>query len=197
MINISIGKDLTANILKSLKNLEKKSVCVGIPQKDNIVHTATTPGETIKNAELLFIHTNGIRDTKMIRAMQHDLDSGVPYSKAHEMYIHANGSPLWHSPPRPVIEPAIENDKTVIAGILKEALVAELDGNPTISKQKLNEAGLEGQAASQDWFTNPDNKWAKNSPGTIKRKKSDMPLIDTGELRKSITYIIDEGDSGD
>ncbi|MBX4266542.1 hypothetical protein [Clostridium estertheticum] len=192
-IDISIGQDLTANILKSLKNLEKKNVCVGIPQKDNTQRQE----EPIKNAELLFIHTNGIRDTKMIRAMQHDLDSGTPYSKAHEMYIHANGSPLWHSPPRPVIEPAIENDKTVIASILKEALIAELDGNSVVSKQKLNEAGLEGQAASQDWFTNPDNKWAKNSPGTIKRKKSDMPLIDTGELRKSITYIIDEGDSID
>ncbi|MBZ9633070.1 hypothetical protein [Clostridium sp. FP1] len=193
-IDISIGQDVTANILKSLKNLEKKSVCVGIPQKDNTQRQE----EKIKNAELLFIHTNGIRDTRMIRAMQHDLDNGVPYSKAHELYVHSNGSPLWHSPPRPVIEPAIEADKDIIAGILKEALIAELDGNSTVSKQKLNEAGLEGQAASQDWFTNPDNKWAKNSPETIKRKKGgDRPLIDTGELRKAITYIIDDGDNND
>ncbi|MBY6921870.1 hypothetical protein HYH30_19035, partial [Clostridium botulinum] len=44
------------------------------------------------------------------------------------------------------------------------------------------------------WFTNPSNNWAENSAETIKRKDSDKPLIDTGELRKSITYVIKGGE---
>ena len=33
-------------------------------------------------------------------------------------------------------------------------------------------------------------KWKPNAPFTIKKKKSSSPLIDTGELRKSVTYDV-------
>jgi hypothetical protein len=36
-----------------------------------------------------------------------------------------------------------------------------------------------------------DGPFVPNSPGTIKRKKSSRPLIDTGHLRQSIRYIIE------
>ena len=170
--NVSITNDLTKDIKKSLEDLAKKTVCVGVP--DSTEH----PDSKITNAELLYIHTHGVRDTTMRKKMQHDLDSGIPYSKAHEMYVHENGSPLWNVPPRPVLEPAMDNSKEVIAEQMKKAIETILEGN-----------------IARDWFTDPENKWHKNSDDTIKRKGSDKPLIDTGELRKSITYIIKEGDS--
>ena len=37
-----------------------------------------------------------------------------------------------------------------------------------------------------------DNGWKPNAPSTIKAKGSDKPLIDTGELRKSIRGIVVE-----
>lgn len=35
-------------------------------------------------------------------------------------------------------------------------------------------------------------EWAENRPATIKAKGSDSPLIDTGRLRKAITYKVEE-----
>ena len=127
----------------------------------------------------------------MREEMQHNLNS-MPYSQAHELYVHEHGSPLWNIPPRPVLEPAINNSKDQIAELMKDAVNISLDGgNVTPS---LNEVGMQGQNIVQKWFTNPNNKWAQNAESTIKAKGSDKPLIDTGELRKSITYAIEDGD---
>ena len=76
-------------------------------------------------------------------------------------------------------------------------MTAEMDGNEAESIKQLEKAGLEGQSASQDWFTNPKNGWPPNSPAVqeAKLKKGadePKPLIDTGELRKSLTYVIRE-----
>lgn len=185
--NVSITNDLTKDIKKSLEDLAKKTICVGVP--DSTEH----PDSKITNAELLYVHSHGVRDTTMRRKMQHDLDSGIPYSKAHEMYVHENGSPLWNSPPRPVLEPAMDNSKEAIAEQMAKVAEAALDNNNL--SVELEKVGMLGQNIARDWFTNPENKWHKNSDNTIKRKGSDKPLIDTGELRKSITYTIKEGDS--
>lgn len=184
--NIAVTKDLTDDILKSLNDLAKKTVCIGIPNEED------TQRDNITNAELLYIHTNGIRDTTMRRAMQHDLDSGTPYSKAHELYVHENGSPLWQTPPRPVLEPAMDNSKEKIANLMKDTVTTALDGDNVFPE--LKKIGEQGVSIAKAWFTNPDNKWPPNSEDTIKRKGSDKPLINTGALRKSITYVIKDGE---
>jgi hypothetical protein len=186
MNNLKITKDKTNELKQILDKMKNMDVLVGIPQADD-----SRQGEGITNSELLFIQTNGIRKRAMRLEMKPNVEK-KGYHKAHEMYIQAHGSPLWHVPPRPVIEPAIENDKEKIAELLKEALKATLDGDSDLAKEYLNKAGLEGQAASQDWFDNPSNGWAANSQETIKKKGSNKPLINTGELRKSITYILRE-----
>ena len=83
--NISIDRDLTDDILKSLNDLSKKTICIGIP--DSTEHE----NSKITNAELMYVHTNGARNRDMIKSMQHDIDSGMPYSEAHELYVHENG----------------------------------------------------------------------------------------------------------
>ena len=182
--NVTITKNLTNDIIKSLEDLAKKTVCIGIP--DSTEH----PDSKITNAQLLYIHTNGIRDKSMIKEMQHDPDK--PYSEAYKLYVHEHGSPLWHSPPRPVLEPAIDNSKDQIAELMKDAVNVAMEGG-NISPS-LNEVGLQGQNIARAWFTNPDNKWSPNAPSTIKAKGSEKPLIDEGSLRQSITYVIKDGD---
>lgn len=184
--NISITKDLTKELAKSLKDLAGKTVCVGVPQEED-----KQRDDGISNAELMYIHNNGVREFDMRKSMQHDLNT-MPYSKAHELYVHENGSPLWQSPPRPILEPAIDNSKEIIAEEMKNATLTALDGNNV--KVALDKVGMIGQNAARDWFTNPSNKWAPNSQNTIRRKRSDKPLIDSGELRKSIVYVIKEGE---
>lgn len=48
--------------------------------------------------------------------------------------------------------------------------------------------GLIAETVIQDAFaTSGWGKWEANRPSTVKRKGSDKPLIDTGELRRSIS----------
>lgn len=191
--NVSITNDLTEQIRQSLEELGNKQVFVGVPEEENERILNGKDGN-INNAELLYIHSNGIRKQAMIIEMNKDTNKGMKYSKAFSLYVHTNGSPLWQSPPRPVLEPAIEDDKEEIAGYLKNAAQYALDGDIESANEELERVGLEGQNAARSWFTNPKNGWAPNSPITIKRKGSDSPLIDKGEMRKAITYIIKEGD---
>ena len=131
----------------------------------------------------------------MREEMRPALNEGKPYSKAYEMYIKSHGSPLWHIPPRPVIEPAINNNKKEIAERLITAYGKAMENIYTgdsmqTAMQHLEAVGMYAQNIVRAWFTNPNNGWAANSPLTIAKKGSSNPLIDTGEMRKSITYVV-------
>ena len=75
---------------------------------------------------------------------------------------------------------------------LKEVGQALLDGITALNIRK--SYGILGTIAEniiQDAFRNRGWKfWAENSPATIRRKHSDAPLIDTGQLRKSISHQV-------
>lgn len=184
--NVTVTKDLTDDIIKSLNDLSNKTVCIGIP--DSTEHEKSE----LSNAQILYLNTNGVRDTEMINAMQHNLDNGMAYSKAHELYIHEHGSALYRIPPRPVLEPSIEANKEQIAELMKEAVDTAMEGN-NISPS-LERVGMQGQNIAREWFTNPDNNWPANAESTIKAKGSENPLINTTEMRKSISYVIKDGD---
>ena len=52
--------------------------------------------------------------------------------------------------------------------------------------------GINGERCVLDAFaTRGSGKWKPNSPKTVALKGSDSPLIDTGELRKSITSSVE------
>lgn len=110
------------------------------------------------------------------------------------LYLHTHGSALQNIPARPVIEPAIQasDNKALLTKELGAAAQAVLDGKPAEAKQGLNRAGQLGANAAKRWFTDPRNGWRENAPATIERKGSDKPLIDTGELRRSITYVVED-----
>lgn len=110
------------------------------------------------------------------------------------MYLHTHGSPRQGVPARPVIEPALaaSDNKAHITKALGEAAKAVLDGKPNEAHNGLENAGMLGRNAAIRWFTDPRNGWAPNSPATIAKKGSDRPLIDTGQLRRSITFVVEE-----
>lgn len=140
-------------VQKSIKELKKIDVLVGIPQEE-----AGREQNDITNAELLYIHTNG--------------------------------SPANNIPPRPVVEPAIQDSKEEIGTLLKEAILKALEGDTGGAMAGMERAGTQGENAVKGWFTNPKNNWAENAESTKKRKGSSKPLIDTGQLRKSITHVV-------
>ena len=185
-VNVSVSQDRTKLLLEALKSLSKIDVLVGIPEENG-----SREGGKVTNAELAFIHSNG--------------------------------SPLKGIPARPFVEPAIEDSENseMISVELRKAVKSALDGDTDKMSKALVKAGIQGQNAVRDWFTNPKNGWAPNSPYTILQKigkKKDSTskaivryvkeggslsdisglegmtqvLIDTDELRKSVTYVIRE-----
>lgn len=118
-------------------------------------------------------------------------------TNAELLFIHTNGSLINNVPARPVVEPAIKNDSARLSKMLGQAFVYALSGDFSRASDQLKKTGMRGQKVVRAWFTNPKNNWPPNSPGvaTAKRKKGSTdprPLIDTGELIRSITYVIYE-----
>jgi hypothetical protein len=115
-------------------------------------------------------------------------------TNAQLLYIHTHGSALRNIPARPVIEPAIAKpeNKVRITSELKQAAQSALEGDDQAVHEHLSKAGALGANAAKRQFTDPANGWAPNAPSTIAQKGSDKPLIDTGELRRDITYFVKE-----
>lgn len=136
-------------------------------------------------------------------------------------YIHEFGAPAAGIPARPHLIPAIEDIVPEAMVLLKSTAQKALAGNEGAVEAGLNKIGILGQNAVRARFV--DNDWSplqdatldyqalkKDEDGTVqtdkkgnpKRKKSRRerertnPLIDTGQLRKSYTYIIRKRGAG-
>lgn len=120
-------------------------------------------------------------------------------------FIHTNGSPRLRIPARPFLEPGIEEGMEKIQDRMKAAAQAAIDGDTGAAMGELNKAGMYGQQYVQDYFTGGhfapnagitvEGGWMRNrisgKPFKVKGKGSATPLIDSGDLRGSITYVIE------
>ena len=102
--------------------------------------------------------------------------------------IHEFGSPSKKIPERSFIRSTINEQKETYSKIAQSQGILIINGKQSLSKA-LEHIGIWGQREIQKKFTN--NDWAKNSLLTIKSKGSSKPLIDTGHLRQSITWSVD------
>ncbi len=116
-------------------------------------------------------------------------DGGKP-TNAELLFIHTNGSKLRGIPKRPVLQPAIKNDKERIGELLGKAIDAATSAKKEKIVPALEMAGMYAAKRCKAWFVDPKNGWPPNSKKTIKRKHSKNPLIDTSEMRKSIAYVV-------
>lgn len=191
-VKVTSTSNFASDIVKLKKRHEglgKVRVWIGIPEGE------PRADANITQAQLLYILSHGVRRKSMRDEMQPQLDSGIPYSKAYQLWLHEHGSPLWKIPPRPVLEPAIENAKAAIAKHLKLASQLHMAGkDPT---PELHKAGQVGADAAKAWFVDPRNNWPPNAPETIKQKIKEHsigtdthPMIDTGSMRNAITYVV-------
>jgi hypothetical protein len=115
---------------------------------------------------------------------------GGGINNAEVLFIFSKGSPLKRIPARPVIEPAIEANAEFINKELAKASSAALNNDPAGVQQGLQRAGMVAANASKEWFFDSRNGWAPNTPGTIRAKGSAQPGIDTGAMRRAITYVV-------
>jgi len=174
-------KSGSAALMKRVLGLTKLAAYVGVPAASSKDRSAQLLGMAAKT-------TSKRKKAKLLKASISDV------TNAELLFIHTKGSPKMHIPPRPVIEPAIEADgnKQAISNEISKSLKASLAGDRPEALKRMKRAALAGQNAARGWFTDGRNHWAPNTPGTIRRKGSDRPLIDTGALRASIQGIVAE-----
>jgi len=115
-----------------------------------------------------------------------------PVSNAELLYLHENGVPDHNIPPRPVLKPAIADPPTKekIKKLMRSAAVdALVRGNMQKCEQGFHKAGMVGRDACKKWITDGSHL-APNSPITIARKGSSLPLVDTASMLNSIDYEV-------
>lgn len=146
-----------------------------------------------------------------VPAEEADRDDGSEFNNAARAYVHDQGSPEAHIPQREFMRPGIEDAMSDIEHKMGVALKAAMRGNAVAAEGSMHQVGLVAQSAIRkridDGIPPPlsdrtvreranrgrkgallemDNRLAGVAPSLDLAK----PLIDTGEMRKSITYVI-------
>ena len=177
------GEGDLKRILEALKKLSEDELLVGVSADT----AGDGRGEDINNAELAYIHTNGVRAAGMKAETNKAVEEGTPYPLALQAYIKEHGSPAYRVPPRPFLEPGIEKHLDLVEKGMKAALQDVLDGGDGRAQRERLGATMAAQV--QKYFQE-DNGWPPNAASTVAKKGSAQPLVDTGALRQSITYVI-------
>ena len=185
-----VDKGDLKTVIDALLKLAEDELLVGVSADT----AGSGRGEDINNAKLAYIHTNGVRAAGMKAETDKAVEEGTPYPLALQAYIKEHGSPAYRVPPRPFLEPGIEKHLDMVKGGMKAALLDVLNGGDgRVQRENLGGA-IAGKV--QEYFEE-DNGWPPLSPKTIARRKkgpdgtaSDVPLVDSGALRQSITYVI-------
>jgi len=162
-------------IAEAMKEIQNMEALIGIPQEANVAHKDENGADS-------------------------------PITLAELLYIHTYGSPVNNIPARDVLDSAMEHNQDDIVVLLKKVLERASNGDLEGAKAALDKAGIQGASMAKKWFTDPANGWAKNADITVdggwmknkvsgktfyvKGKGSNRPLVDTGELRKSITSVV-------
>lgn len=91
-----------------------------------------------------------------------------------------------HIPSRPFLKQSVDNNIDEINQLLME--LKQMFMNGTSAKQILKEIGETQKALIKVEIT--DGSFEPNAKSTVKKKGSDKPLIDTGQLLQSVNYKI-------
>ncbi len=165
----------SADLLKNLKKVAKAQLLVGVSSK-----TSKRPGGEISNAQLAFIHEHG------------SVSAGIP--------------------PRPFLHPGVKAAKPKITVFFRQAVDAVRAGHVADAELALEKAGLVAQSSVKNAIRNGDFAplrpatitYRNRSRATIGKRENEKrgslnfganvkPLINTGELLKSITYVVEGG----
>lgn len=167
-VNKVVVKDRVDDVVNSVRSLTQREILVGIPMAT--ASREAEPGE--KN---------------------------LPPDNATLGYIHEFGSPAENIPDRPFLIPGVRDAVDEIVKRLSKAAIAAVDMKQEAVEAQLIAAGLTAQNSVRAKIT--DGPFVPLSPKTIQKRRSrkpprtgTKPLLDTGQLRRSITYVIRDTD---
>ena len=154
----------------------------------------------------------GVPESKAERKPDED-DTSEPINNAALAYIHNFGAPEASIPARPFMYPGIRAAKAKIINYLGQAGAAGLDGDLPRQLKALNAAGMTATSSIKNKInTGPFEplaigtiraraaKGRKGAQAYVEAVKAGeeppadavKPLVDTGQLRNSITYIVEQ-----
>lgn len=90
------------------------------------------------------------------------------------------------TPARPFMKQSFENHEEELRAACERVNATIASGGSV--EQALNALGVTVKGIVQGEIV--DGDFAENAPSTIKKKKSEHPLIDTGAMRQSVNYVI-------
>ncbi len=122
-----------------------------------------------------------------------DRKSGDPATNALIGYVQEFGSPANNIPARPFLIPGVQDIQKPASDRLKVAAQRALSGDLSQAEKQLNAAGMMGQNSARAKINS--NIQPKLSERTLAARRArgvtrENTLIDTGQLRNSITYVI-------
>lgn len=134
-----------------------------------------------------------LSQTEVLVGIPHGESRDGGMSNAEIGYLLETGSPAMNLPARPHLVPGIEAAQDEVSKRLVKAVDAALDGNKQRMLMYLNAAGMKATMSVKRYITT--GEFAVLAPLTIKArqargKKSEKPLIDTGQMRNAHTYIV-------
>jgi hypothetical protein len=174
MSSVHITTDRLDSVLQSIDQLVSKKVLAGIP-----AHTSKRQEDAPNNAAL--------------------------------GYLHETGAPANNLPARPFLVPGVKSAQKAIAHQLGKGAAAALDGAAGRVDKALHAAGLAAQNAVRARLTDGPfapladatlraraRRGRKGAAEALKRRAQGetpnnaqaKPLIDTGQLRQAVTYVI-------
>ncbi len=127
---------------------------------------------------------------------------GEGINNAELGYIHEFGAPEANIPARPFLVPGVESAKDEIAKRYKAGAKAVLEGRTT-AEQVHHGVGIVAVNAVKEKIT--DGPFAPLKPATVAARKrkhkgrtddNPTPLVDTGQLKASINYVVRPGKGG-
>ena len=122
-----------------------------------------------------------------------------PLTNAELGMIHEFGAPEANIPARPFLGPGVEGAEEKLTQQMEKAAVAAVQGSTGDIDAALDAIGLTAQSAVRAKIT--EGPFQPLAPDTIanrlrRGRTGDRPLIDTGKLRQSLTYVIRGRDEG-
>lgn len=195
-------RDDVAKCLASIKRLTGMQVLVGVPsEKAQRDEDAEGP---INNAQLAYIHTYGAtiqvaeHETTINRKLNADGSFGkngqfVKASKANFASTHTVPAHEIEIPARPFLVPGIENAQPKLVPKLRAAAKLAVQGDFPGAEKKLHECGLIAQNSVRAVIgagIAPPLAASTLRNRRARGRSGDVPLIDTAELRNSITYVV-------
>lgn len=100
------------------------------------------------------------------------------------------GSADGHIPERSFLRVPLWSNQQLFAKIFTMGLPQVIEGEITL-RQLMEQAGARAASVSQEAIS--EGIAPPNAPSTVARKGSSTPLVDTGRLRQSITYVVEDG----